>query len=74
MSLTLKRILFTLTINVSLFTILMIGIQNSNRSSKISFINKETVELPVSFVTGISFIIGSMIGGLLPINYFFKKK
>ena len=69
----LKKILQTIIFNSSLFLILMVGIQNSSNKSKINFIINETVELPISFVIGISFIAGSFFGNILPLNIPYKK-
>ena len=69
MSLLLKRLIFAVTFNSSLFLLLMMGIQNSNNKSKINLLINETVKLPISFIIGTSFISGSVIGSLLPIKY-----
>ena len=68
MSLLIKKLLFTAIFNSSLFLILFIGIQNSSNKSKVNFLIEETIKLPISFVVGSSFIIGSVIGSLLTIN------
>ena len=60
----LKKILFTITFNSCLFFILIIGIQNSSNKGKVNFIINETIELPISFIIGSSFISGSMLGSL----------
>ncbi len=65
----LKKILFTLTFNSCLFLVLIIGIQNSSNKSKVNLFIEETISLPVSFIIGISFISGSIIGSFLPINF-----
>ncbi len=65
----LKKIIFTMTFNISLFIILMIGIQNSTNKKKVNFIIGETVSLPISFIVGISFISGSFTGSYLVTNY-----
>ena len=72
MSLILKKIFFSLTFNSCLFLLLMIGIQNSSKKSKVNFLINQTVQLPISFIIGSSFIGGSIIGSLLNIN-FMKK-
>ena len=72
MSLTLKKIIFALIFNSSLFLLLMIGIQNSRNKGKINFLMNETVKLPISFIIGTSFISGSIIGSITTIK--FKKK
>lgn len=69
----LKKVFFSFSLNLSLFFILMIGIQNSNNKSKVNLIVNETVSLPVSFIIGTSFIFGSIFGSFVP-NYFFYKK
>ena len=68
MSLILKKIIHSLIFNSCLFFILLIGIQNSSNKSKVNFLINETVKLPISFVIGLSFISGSLIGSLLTIN------
>lgn len=60
-----KKLLFALTFNLSLFLILMIGIQNSSTKKKINLIISDTVNLPVGFIGGVSFISGSITGSLL---------
>jgi len=69
----LKRVFFTFSLNVSLFFILMIGIQNSNNKSKVNLIVNETISLPISFIMGTSFIFGSLLGSFVPI-YFVDEK
>ena len=53
---------------MSLFLLLMIGIQNSSNKTKINLIINESVNLPISFIVGSSFIGGSLIGSLLTTN------
>ena len=65
----LKKILFTLTFNSCLFLVLIIGIQNSSNKSKVNLLIEETISLPVSFIIGVSFISGSIIGNFLPIDF-----
>ena len=69
----LKKIFFTLTFNISLFLILIIGIQNSSKSRKVNMIITETVSLPISFIIGVSFIGGSITASLLTIDCRIKK-
>ena len=64
----LKKIFVNFTINLSFFLMLLLGIQNSSEKRKVNFLMNETVKLPVSFIVGISFISGSLIGGLLSLN------
>ena len=68
-----KKVIVSIFFNSSLFLILIVGIQNSSTRNKVNFLINETVELPLSFILGTSFITGSILGSLLPtIN--FKKK
>ena len=55
-----------------LFSLLIIGIQNSLNKSKVNLLIEETVFLPVGFILGSSFITGSIFGSLITIN--FSKK
>ena len=72
MSISFKKLILTTTFNFCLFIILIIGIQNSSRKSRINFLIQETVPLPISFIIGTSFITGSIVGGFVPINIFKK--
>ena len=65
MSLLIKKLLFTLIFNSSLFLILFIGIQNSSNKSKVNLLMKETIELPISFIVGTNFILGSILGNFI---------
>ena len=70
----LKKILFTISFNISLFLILMIGIQNSSNTRKVNLILSETVSLPISFIIGVSFISGSLTGSLIKTNFINQKQ
>jgi len=63
-----KKIFFSITFNLTLFLLLIIGIQNSVNKRKVDLIIGETVKLPISFIIGVSFISGSLIGSFLEIN------
>ncbi len=69
MSLILKKIIFAIIFNSSLFFLLMIGIQNSRNKGKVNFLIDETVKLPISFIIGSSFISGSIIGTITTIKF-----
>ena len=69
MSYLLKRLLFNASFNISLFCLLIIGIQNSSQKIKVNFLINDTIALPISFSVGTSFIIGSIFGGLLSFNF-----
>ena len=64
-----KKIIFTMLFNSSLFILLFIGIQNSSNKSKINFLKNESINLPISFIIGTSFIAGSFTGSILILNY-----
>ena len=68
MSLPIRKLFLALIFNFSLFTLLVIGIQNSKKTSRVNLIFEETVILPISFIVGNSFIAGSIIGSFLNIN------
>ena len=70
----LKKIFFTFSFNISLFLMLMIGIQNSSNTRKVNLILSETVQLPISFIIGLSFISGSLTGSLLTTNFINQKQ
>ena len=72
MILILKKFVFSIIFNSSLFILLIIGIQNSSNKSKINIIFDETVKLPISFIIGSSFIAGSITGSLVSIFNFDK--
>ena len=69
MSLFIKKLLFTSTFNFCLFALLFIGIQNSSNKSKVDLLINETIELPISFLVGSSFILGSILGSFIDINF-----
>ena len=68
MNLFIKKLFFTAIFNSCLFAILFIGIQNSSNKSKVDLIIEETIELPISFIVGSSFILGSIIGSFVDFN------
>ena len=69
-----KRLIYVFTFNLTLFFILMLGIQNSNVKNKVNFIFNETIELPNSFILGLSFILGSVSGSIINSSYPYGKK
>ena len=68
MSLFIKKFLHSAIFNSCLFVLLFIGIQNSSNKSKVDFLINETIELPISFLVGSSFIVGSILGSFIDIN------
>tara|TARA_Y100000739_G_C20489037_1_gene409560 strand:+ start:754 stop:912 length:159 start_codon:yes stop_codon:yes gene_type:complete len=51
---------------------LIVGIQNSTKNEKIYLLNYESINLPISFIIGVTFISGSLAGSFL--NLYFKKE
>ena len=70
----LKRFFFFIAYNSSLFLILIIGIQNSSNKSRVNLLVDDSVKLPISFIIGSSFITGSILGALIPLNTNNKEK
>ena len=68
MSFFIKKLFHSAIFNACLFAILFIGIQNSSNKSKVNFLINETIELPISFVVGSSFILGSILGSFIEFN------
>ena len=67
-----KNLVFSIIFNISLFIFLIVGIQNSSNKRKVNLLINETVNLPVSFILGSSFIIGSITGSVLYANLLSK--
>ena len=67
-----RKIIYIILFNFSLFLILMVGIQNSSSKRKVNLIISETVQLPVSFIIGVSFITGSISANLFKNNFLRK--
>jgi len=68
MSFLIKKFTLTVIFNSCLFLVLFIGIQNSSNKSKIDLLVNETIELPISFIVGSSFILGSIFGSFFIFN------
>ncbi len=69
MSFLISKLFYTIVFHSFLFLFLIIGIQNSSNKSKVNFLLDETVELPVSFILGLSFISGSILGSTIRIDF-----
>ena len=65
----LQKLLFIFSYNISLFLLLMIGIQNSSIRKNVNLLITETITLPISFIIGVSFISGSLTGNLLKMDF-----
>ena len=63
-----KNFVVSTIFNLCLFILLMVGIQNSSNKRKVNLLINETVDLPISFIIGSSFILGSLTGSLLSSN------
>ena len=69
-----KKVISILIFNLSLFLLLMIGIQNSSNKNKVNLLISETIVLPISFIIGVSFISGSITAGLLATKNYNNKE
>ena len=65
----LQQLLFIFSFNLSLFLLLMIGIQNSSIRKNVNLLIAETITLPISFIIGVSFISGTLTGNLLKMDF-----
>ena len=68
MSFLIKKLSLAVIFNSCLFFVLFIGIQNSSNKSKVNLLLDETIELPISFIVGSSFILGSIFGSFIVFN------
>ena len=68
MSFFIRKLTLAVIFNSCLFLILFIGIQNSSNKSKVDLLIDETIELPISFIVGSSFILGSIFGSFLVLD------
>ena len=68
MNFAIKKLFHSAIFTSCLFAILFIGIQNSSNKSKVDFLINKTIELPISFVVGTSFILGSTLGSFIKFN------
>ena len=68
MSLFIRKLLYSAIFNSCLFALLFIGIQNSSSKSRVDLLINETIELPISFIAGSSFILGSIFGSFIDFN------
>ena len=68
MSFLIKKLFLAVIFNSCLFVVLFIGIQNSSNKNKVDLFIDETIELPISFIVGSSFILGSIFGSFLVLD------
>ncbi len=52
----------SVSFNLLLLIMLLIGIQNNHISKKIRFLNFQSFKMPISLIVGSSFIFGSLSG------------
>ena len=74
MSFLICKLFYTIVFHSFLFLFLIIGIQNSSNKSKVYFYGLESIKLPISFIIGFSFIVGSITGGVLSNTLTRKEK
>ena len=63
----------SLIINLFLLIFLLLAIQNNHEKKKVKVLEMESIELPISFILGSSFIAGSFSGNLMYTILRFKK-
>ena len=56
---------YSLVFNLTLLIFLFISIQNSNNKKRVNLIFIESIDLPISFIIGSSFIMGSLVGNVI---------
>ena len=69
-----KTMLWSFSFNFIFFIVLILGIQNSTSKNKVNLLINETVDLPIGFIVGTSFISGSILGNFLTVKLNKKKK
>ena len=69
-----KQLILSTIFNISLLIMLMIGIQNNTNKSRVNLYGIETINLPIGFIVGTSFVCGSLFGSLCNIIHSNKKK
>ena len=73
MTFKIKKFIFNVLFNAGIFLTLIIIIQNSFNKNKVNFLGNETIDLPISFIIGLSFISGSISGSLISSQIDFDK-
>ena len=69
-----QLILFNLASSILLIFFLCLGAQNLNKRYTLNIPGVEIVELPIGFLVGISFTLGSLSGGITSSIIMTKKK
>jgi len=63
----LSVLFLNLLVNFVMFSLLFLGVQNSNKKNSINFLSFQSVEMPLGFILGVSFIFGTTTGCLPPL-------
>ena len=66
--------LYIFCLNTILMMSFLIGIQNNVKQRKVNLLFFETIQMPVAFIVGSSFVLGSTSGGLIFSLLNFKKR
>tara|TARA_B100000614_G_scaffold196626_1_gene177899 strand:- start:192 stop:431 length:240 start_codon:yes stop_codon:yes gene_type:complete len=66
--------IYSLLANTLLIFFLLFSIQNSQEKKVLKLFNKETIELPISFILGSSLLAGSLSGIFINSICHFKSK
>jgi len=66
--------IYSLLVNILLLFFLLFSIQNSQEKKVLRLFNKETIELPISFILGSSLLAGSLSGNFINSICNFKSK
>ena len=73
MTFKIKKFIFNVLFNAGIFLTLIIIIQNSLNKNKVNFLGNETIDLPISFIIGLSFISGSISGSVISLQIDFDE-
>ena len=68
MNFLIKKLYFTVIFNSCLFALLFIGIQNNSNKREVDLLISESIELPLGFIVGSSFVLGSIFGSFFVFN------
>ena len=66
--------IYSLLINIFLIFFIIFAIQNSQEKKVTKIFNKETIELPISFILGTSFVAGSITSSFIFTILMFKNQ
>ena len=66
--------IYSLLINIFLLFFIIFAIQNSQEKKVAKIFNKETIELPLSFILGTSFVAGSISSSFVFSVLMFKNQ